>query len=342
MVRARMRFGRWWLPGLALNLALASAPARAQTFTEPPIRTNAYAIDLHQGPVLASNRSVGLAGAYVAIADGVDGNTQNPAAPAVRVPYSYSDVDYDISAGLVFPGGLGRSGDFFNSGSTRTRVVAGNNLYVFLSGGFNLQVDRWGFGVTADLQQYSLRRRGDPATSRANELTTQIMQNHLLAAYAFGDDQLVVGVGARVVTLNVSTRATLISSGVDVLNTNGGGIEAGLVWRPNGERVRLGAAFRSAVSAEASGTVLYRGTADELYLPQRATLPWDLSFGGAVQLGRRPFNPRWVSPRELLEHRRRYLRWQERERQRRTAEALALARHEGRDGRRARADLTRR
>jgi hypothetical protein len=77
--------------------------------------------------------------------------------------------------------------------------------------------------------------------------------------------------------------------------------------------------------------VLYRGTADELYLPQRATLPWDVSFGGAVQLGRRPFNPRWVSPRELLEHRRRYLRWQERERQRRTREALALARHEGRD-----------
>ncbi len=325
-----MRFGRSWHPGLALSLALASAPARAQVPGEVPIRTNAYAIDLHQGPVLASNRSVGLAGAFVAMADGVDGNTQNPASPAVRVPYSYSDVDHDLSAGLVFPGGLGRSGDFFNSGS-KTRVVAGNNLYLFLSGGFNLQVDRWGFGVTADLQQYSLRRPGDPATSRANELTAQIMQNHLLAAYAFADDQLVIGVGARVVTLNVSTRATLISSGIDVLNTNGGGLETGLVWRPNGERVRLGAAFRAAVSAEASGTVLYRDTPDELHLPRRATLPWDLSFGGAVQLGRRPLNPRWVSPRELLEHRRRYLRWQERERQRRTREALALARREGRD-----------
>jgi hypothetical protein len=324
-----MRFGRSWLPGLALSLALASAPARAQAPNDALIRTNDYTIDLHQGPVLASNRSVGLAGAYVAIADGVDGNTQNPASPAVRVPYSYADVDYDLSAGLVFPGGLGRSGDFFNSGS-RTRVVAGNNLYVFLSGGFNLQVDRWGFGVTADLQQYSLRRPGDPATSRANELTAQIMQNHLLAGYAFDDDQLVVGIGARVVTLNVSTRATLISSGVDVLNTNGGAVQVGFVWRPNGERVRLGAALRGAVTAETSGKVLYRGTADELHLPERATLPWDLSFGGAVQLGRRPLNPRWVSPRELLENRRRYLRWQERERQRRTRETLELARREGR------------
>jgi hypothetical protein len=95
--------------------------------------------------------------------------------------------------------------------------------------------------------------------------------------------------------------------------------------------VRLGGAFRAAVSAETPGTVLYRGSADELYLPERVTLPWDLSFGGAIQLGRRPLNPRWVSPAELLEHKRRYLRWQDRERQRRTREALEQARQEQRD-----------
>lgn len=319
---------------------LAGTPALAQPPTPAPLRTNDYAIDLYQGPVLASNRVVGLAGAFVAMADGIDGDTQNPASPAVRVPHSYSDVDYDLGAGLSFPGSLGRSGDFFNSGS-RTRVVAGNNLYVFLSGAFNLQINHWGFGVTADLQQYSLRRNepGAPQGSRSlfdltgttTSLTGQIMQNHLLAAYGFADDQLVLGVGARVVTLDVSTRATFLSGGVDTLNTRGAGVELGFIWRPNGERVRIGGAFRSTVNATTSGGVLYRGTPDELYLPNRITLPWDLSFGAAVQLGRRPLNPRWVSPSELLAHERRYLAWQARERARRTREALAEARREGRD-----------
>ncbi len=335
-----MRSARRRPKTLGVCLALATTPAWAQPPAPAPLRTNDYAIDLYQGPVLASSRVVGLAGAFTAMADGIDGDTQNPASPAMRVPYSYSDVDYDLGAGLSFPGSLGRSGDFFNSGS-RTRVVAGNNLYVFLNGAFNLQIGHWGFGVTADLQQYSLRRdepRAGQRTSLLLDLTGtttslvgQIMQNHLLAAYGFDDDQLVAGIGARIVTLDVSTRATFLSSGVDTLNTRAAGVELGFIWRPNGERVRVGGAFRSAVNATTQGGVVYRGTPDELYLPNRITLPWDLSFGTAVQLGRKPLNPRWVSPSELLAHKRRYLAWQARERERRTREALAAARREGRD-----------
>src|SRR4051812_40320235 len=324
MVGARMRLGRTWTKCLGLCLALATE-ARAQT--APPIKTNDYAIDLTQGPVLASNRVIGLAGAFVAMADGVDGDTQNPAAPAVRTTYSFTDVDYDIGAGLVFPGGLGRSGDFFNSGS-KTKVVAGNNLYVFLSGAFNLQIDRLGFGVTIDLQQYSLRRSAEPTLT---SLTSQIMVTHLLAAYAFADDQLVIGTGARVVALDVSTRATFLSNGVNSLNTRGVGAELGFIWRPNNERIRLGGAFRSTVSADAQGKTLYSGTPDELYLPSHITLPWELNLGTAVQLGSRPLNPPWVSPRELLAHKRRYLEWQGRQREGRMREALKHAGAEGRD-----------
>ncbi|HTQ06994.1 MAG TPA: hypothetical protein VMI54_24215 [Polyangiaceae bacterium] len=335
-----MRSPRSRHKSLGLCLALAASPAFAQPPQPAPLRTNDYTIDLYQGPVLASSRVVGLAGAFVAMADGIDGDTQNPASPAVRVPYSYTDIDYDLGAGLSFPGSLGRSGDFFNSGS-RTRVIAGNNLYVFLNGAFNLQINHWGFGVTADLQQYSLQRNEPGATQNprslldltgtTTSLTGQIMQNHLLASYAFDDGQLVVGTGARVVTLDVSTRATFLSSGVDTLNTRGAGVELGFIWRPNGERVRVGGAFRSTVNADTQGGVIYRGTSDELWLPNHLTLPWDLSFGAAVQLGRKPLNPRWVSPAELLAHKRRYLAWQARERERRTREALADARREGRD-----------
>lgn len=333
-----MRFGRWPRKSLGLCLALVTVAARAQPLAAEgePIKTNRYAIDLTQGPVFAGSRVVGLAGTFVAMADGIDGDTQNPASPAVRVPYSFSDVDYELGGSLTFPGGLGRSGDFFNSGTAnpdpdgRTHVTAGNKLYVFLNGAFNLQIDRWGFGVTADLQQYSLKRPGQPSDPK-NELTAQIMQNHLLAAYSSLDDQLVMGVGARVVSLNVSTRQTILSNGVDSLNSTGVGIEAGFIWRPNGERVRLGGAVRSAVSAETAGTVLFVNTPNELYLPMRMTLPWDLGFGTAIELGRRPLNPRWVSPSELLAHKRRYLAWQARERARRTREAVEHARREGQD-----------
>ncbi len=151
-------------------------------------------------------------------------------------------------------------------------MSAGNKIYVFLNGAFNLQIDHWGFGVTADLQQYSLKRPGQPSDPK-NELTAQIMQNHLLAAYAFADDQLVIGVGARGVTLDVSTRQTILSNGKDSLNTTGVGFETGFIWRPNGERVREGSALRTSVSAEAPGTVLFIGTPNELYLPTRMTLP---------------------------------------------------------------------
>ncbi|HEV8547822.1 MAG TPA: hypothetical protein VGQ57_02320 [Polyangiaceae bacterium] len=333
-----MRSLPWQRKCLGLVLALVTATAGAQSLGPEGSRivTNRYAIDLTQGPVLAGSRVVGLAGTFVAMADGTDGDTQNPASPAVRVPFSFSDVDNDLAVGLTFPGGLGRSGDFFNSGTAnpgddnRTHVTAGNKLYVFLNGAANLQIDRWGFGVTADLQQYSLQRPGQPMDPK-NQLTGQIMQNHLQAAYAFADDQLVVGVGARVITLNVSTRQTLLSSGIDSLNTTGVGFETGFIWRPNGERVRIGAAVRTAASAETSGAVLFAGSPNELYLPARMTLPWDFSFGTAVELGSRPLNPRWVSPRELLAHKRRYLDWQARERERRTREALADARREGRD-----------
>ncbi|HMR80517.1 MAG TPA: hypothetical protein PKD61_35655, partial [Polyangiaceae bacterium] len=68
-----------------LALMLAQQEARA---TGPlgdngsRIRTSAYAIDLAAGPPVLGTRALGLGGAYVSIAEGTDGNSQNPAAPA--------------------------------------------------------------------------------------------------------------------------------------------------------------------------------------------------------------------------------------------------------------------
>jgi hypothetical protein len=55
-------------------------------------------------------------------------------------------------------------------------------------------------------------------------------------------------------------------------------------------------------------------------------LPWDINVGLAVQLGPRPFNPRWVDPQLALARFDRFMRWRAAERARRKRERLAAAR----------------
>ena len=82
-----------------------------------------------QGPVFAGSRVTGLAGAYVAIAEDVDGDLQNPATPAVRPFFSYSHFDYWLGFGLTFPATL-KDIDFFNSGS-KTHIANSPDSFVF-------------------------------------------------------------------------------------------------------------------------------------------------------------------------------------------------------------------
>src|SRR5215510_2177548 len=99
------------------------------------IATSAYSIDLYQGPVLAGNRVMGLSGAYVALAEDVDGNLQNPAAPAMRPFFSVDYFDYWLGLGLTFPGRLA-SIDFFNSGS-QTEFRGASDEPVFITPALN-------------------------------------------------------------------------------------------------------------------------------------------------------------------------------------------------------------
>ena len=79
------------------------ATARGQSLPSP-ITSNNYAIELYQGPVLAPIHVMGVAGAYVASAEGTEGGANNSAAPAVRDPFSTSWFDYDLGVGISFPG----------------------------------------------------------------------------------------------------------------------------------------------------------------------------------------------------------------------------------------------
>ncbi|HVJ17798.1 MAG TPA: hypothetical protein VM686_20390 [Polyangiaceae bacterium] len=297
------------------------------------IRTNSYSIDLYTGPVLASSRVTGLAGAFVAMAEGVDGDLQNPASPAVRFPYSRSFFDYDLGVGISFPGARSNT-DFFNSSSGQTGLQSD---FLFVNFALNLQFGRWGFGLTTDLQQFSLDRSESADVGvRRDQLASQVAVARTQLAYGFADNQLVVGVGSRTGTLSVTNDSANQAAERDLFSTVGAGIETGFVWKPNDYQFRIGGAFRSAITTQAEPgsrvRVLYPGEAEnELWLPEQVSLPWDLNLGVAVQFGPRPLNPRWVDPDELLVRVQRYLAWRVRERERRRQYELDEARRAGRD-----------
>src|SRR5687767_15471898 len=98
---------------LALGRATAGGPLGENG---EPIETSRYSIDFFEGPVYSGARVVGLGGAYVAVAEDVDGDLHNPAAPAVRPYYSSDNFDYWLGVAVAFPADI-ENMDFFNSGS---------------------------------------------------------------------------------------------------------------------------------------------------------------------------------------------------------------------------------
>src|SRR5690606_15779798 len=129
-----------------------------------PIATSRYSIDFYQGPVSAGSRVVGLGGAYVAVAEDVDGNLQNPAAPAVRPFYSVDHFDWWPGFSISFPADI-ENLDFFNSGS-RTAVGGDAEGWVFATPALNLQGGNFGVGATAELQNYGFSRSEEHTPER--------------------------------------------------------------------------------------------------------------------------------------------------------------------------------
>ena len=275
-----------------------------------PIQTSSYALDLFHGPVFAGTRVTGLGGAYVALAEDVDGDLQNPAAPAVRPFFSNSQFDYWLGFGITFPATL--SGvDFFNSG-TKTSLTNTPDAFVFFTPAVNLQWGEFGLGLTLEMQQYELTGPPPGGTIRVTIPTT-----HLQLARGIDHNQLVVGAGARLVSMSVSgpDSGSAFSSG-------GIGLEFGAVYKPENLPLRLGVAVRTPVQTQASyrdgllpnadGDLVVQTQAGPAFLPKIVAVPWDFNFGFATQLGNRPLNPPWrmlseFSERQTLEHRLREL-----------------------------------
>jgi len=258
---------------------------------------------MFQGPVLASSRITGLGGSFAGIAEGVDGNAVNAAAPSLRVPWSVDWFDYDLTLGLTFPGSL-RNTDFDNNG----RPGFSYNNFLFATVGGNMQFGQWGVGLLLDTQTYHLE--GVPSVAGAPpNLSASLQRGRLLLSRGFFDGQLHIGAGLRVANLDITASDNPQGGGneVDLFKMTGSAPEVGLIWAPHALAIRAGVTGRAQVSSKADPTSKTVPNADgdtvigTMFLPNKVELPWEIEAGVAVQLGSRKLNVPWVDPSEIVD-----------------------------------------
>ncbi|MCB9549453.1 MAG: hypothetical protein H6706_26930 [Myxococcales bacterium] len=256
---------------IAALLLLMTATATAQVAGTRRVR-----VDFYQGPIVSSSRVIGLGGAYVGIAEGADGHLVNPAAFAVRYPYTADDwYDWDFAfSWLNLAGGeidldqSGRTGDFEKA--------------QLLQAGVNFKLGRHGFGFHLLSQSFDLAREVDGADTAVTYGQTQ---GGLGYAYAFQDGQLIVGgiLGGG------TAEVRFTESNETIASITGGGSQVGVLYAPFDASWRLGSSLRSEIiGKEAEGRAEVVGS----LVPTEVVVPSELSIGGSYRWGERPYNPR--------------------------------------------------
>jgi len=238
----------------------------------------------------------GLAGAMTAAAQAVEGVYNNAAAPGVREPFSMSWVDIDPSVGISLPGAYGNT-DFDNRGENgNATTVQRTNRFLSFNAGIQVQLGPLAFNVLGDFLNYEVSSAiGAPVSLTLGRI-------HAVAAYAFLNNQLVLGAGARIAVLNLAESNTSLGALVRMV---GAAPQVGAIVKPNDLPWRLGLTVRAPVEASpfsfgTTPTSPVNGVqqAGPFILPTRITEPWEVEAGVAYQLGPRPLNPQWIDPHD--------------------------------------------
>ena len=281
--------GRHRRPSAALVAALWLSTGVGTALAQP-ITDNDYRIDMVQGPVLGSGRIVGLGGAYSAIAEGIDGVPWNPAAYGSRTLWEQDWFEWELTAGILFPGAFSGD-DFFNTGEVDGAVF---DRFIFLSFGFRLQFGDVGFGGLPRLSLYQLTPPGE--TEPVN--VSFIVGNYGIA-HQFLNGQLVLGFGARTASLDISRPDG------ELVSFTSTGPEVGGLLRLAEQPWRLGVAFRSAVVDDrpreegVCPDPMVTCMSSGFVLPDEVHMPWEVQVGFALQIGNRPFNRVFVNPDDV-------------------------------------------
>ncbi len=320
---------------LALSYGSEAAAFQPIGAEGEPIRTSDYTIDLYQGSVLGGPRVMALAGAYTAVAEGVDGYYYNPAAVALRQPWSTEWFDADFDFGIAMPMKLVHF-DLDNSGDDRFI----NGAAFMLRAGLGLKFGDFALGLTVDWHRFHVESQSDVE----RELSVNVVQPMLLAAYSFLDGELLTGIGLSLHNVRIMhTEGSLLDRTVGLVT--GGALHLGVLWAPAYLPLRVGLSTRFSPppslaldptpSCEPPHCQQTGGhyISDGYYLPKTITLPSELNAGIAFQFFR-PLNFPWVNPHEEDSEQRRVEAVIEREQQQREEAAerrLAQAKQAGED-----------
>lgn len=226
-------------------------------------------LDAATGVVVSSSRVLGLAGAYAAVAEGLDGVRSNPAAVAQRERNLDRGWDWDFVLSWLAPQPADLPHlDVGNSGHTDGRLTGFTNLQA----GLGVQAGRLGLGLVASSWILSSPR---PDGSTLQVGTSDVA---LSGGCTFWEEQLVLGAGLAGVRGTVQRSAP--GSPRLVRNYDGALVRGGALWRPRGLPFRLGVTADPGSSARA-GADPGLGVAT----PTSFSFPSLFSLGGAVWLG---------------------------------------------------------
>lgn len=279
------------LSALSLLCALAwtfarPAPVTAEEKEKGPPKH--YNIEVFQGPVVSSQRVVGMGGAFIGLAEGVAGHLDNPAAFAVRSPFSGNEA-FDWDFGTVIFDVVGTGVDFDMSGSGN-----GYDDALVLQGGANVKLGRFGVGLHLSQTSFLLPRHDEHG--KAFNYAWQQRSLGLGLAYAFADGQWVAGLilgTSNAAMANSQTRQSLQMSDAFFSLPD----TWGLLWAPQDRPWRLGATLKLPVVMTQENAASFSGAFSEslgkLVVPGSVTLPWSFGVGGATMVwGERPMNVR--------------------------------------------------
>ncbi len=268
------------------------------TIVSPCLAANpGYQLEVFQGPVVSSQRVVGMGGAYIGLAEGVAGHLDNPAAFAVRSVFSGNPkLDWDF--GFAIFDVIGNDTDLEMSGRGGEFADAG----VF-QGGANIKLGRLGFGLhlgqtTFDLPVKAKNTDGDLVVQmKGDEPLLYAWKQRTFGlglAWAFFDGEWVLGtiVGwANAIMANGQTEQSLqMSSSVGLDNW-------GLLWAPRSAPWRLGLNLKLPVTMTQENSSAFGGDfvndLGNLVVPAAVNIPWSVGVGGAYSIwGERPLNVR--------------------------------------------------
>jgi hypothetical protein len=282
----------------SLALLGPSTTAQAQRFTQ-----NNYTLDNVTTPVLGGGRILGMAGAHIAIASGIDGAAFNPAGYAERYEKEIDWFAFDVTGGLSLSS-VFKKNDFDNDGNINEST--GTTRQVTL--GTRMQLSYGGTGLNWLQRRYTLS--GEEGRKFDVTLTTwkagvaySLLNGGLVVGATLAINKFEVAAATSESTFGMLTMLTPFGNRRNNTTYRGFGGEFGVLLRPAYKRWRIGAMGTTPIRGKPSDSMnvdpdgVYR--AQGLVLPKDVHVPWQVGLGFAYQFGERRTNTPWRNTKHL-------------------------------------------